>query len=65
MADFLMVGVDTYPFEGLIPRPSEPMGVPSLFFSPSTAPIRNFDAAFKLNGRIEVSNMIRLVNELF
>lgn len=36
MADLLAPGVDTSPFKGLILRPQEPVGAPSLF-SPNMA----------------------------
>lgn len=63
--DLLTMGVYTSPFQGVIPRPLELVGVPSLFYSPRNGSVYNIKIAPGLNGFTEVPNMVRLVNEAF
>lgn len=50
MVDFLSEGFDASPFEGLIPRPTKPVGETSLAFSGHDL-VHSIDTAFKFNDR--------------
>lgn len=63
--DLLKGGLDTSPFEGLLARPQEPVGFPSLFYSPVMARLIISQLLPSLASVTEVSDMVRLVNEAF
>lgn len=63
--DLLKGDLDTSPFEGLLARPEEQVGVPSLFYSPIMAQLIISQLLTSLASTTEVSNMVRLVNEAF
>lgn len=63
--DLLEASINTSPFKGLIPRPLEPVGPPSLFYSPSTAQFIILTLLLNLIAATEVFDMVRLVNEAF
>lgn len=65
ITDLLTTGMDTSPFEGLIPRPSEPIGVPSLFYSPSVAQHIISTLILNVVASNEVSDMVHSFNEAF
>lgn len=64
-ASMLKGDLDTSPFEGLLARPEEPVGVPSLFYSPVMAQLIISQLLTSLASAIEFSDMVRLVNEAF
>lgn len=57
----LVTEANTSSFNGLIPRPSEPIGAYSLFFSPSTAHYVISTMLLSLIAASEVTDMVRLV----
>lgn len=59
-----MPEVDTSPFKGLL-RPLEPVGAPSLFFSPIMAQYVISTLLLYLMDAMKVSDMVQLVNEAF
>lgn len=61
MTTLLVSEANVSPFEGLVSRPSEPIGAPSLYFFPGMGQhiMSNLMAIAK------VSNRVRLVNEAF
>lgn len=65
IAALLAGGVDTSLFEGLAPRPSESVGAPLLFYSPSTVYCVISMLLLNSMATTEVSDMVRVVNEAF
>lgn len=66
MTALLATEGDTSPCEGLIPKPSEPIGAPpSLLFSPNTAEYVTSMLLLNLMATTEVFEMVLLVNEAF
>lgn len=61
----LVTKANTSLFEGLIPRPLEPVGAPSFFFSPSTAWYMISTLVLDLMAANEIPDIVRLVNEAF
>lgn len=59
------VGGLYFSLRGLNFQTSEPVGAPSLFFSPSTAQYVILTLLLNLKAVEEVSNMFRLVNKVF
>lgn len=63
--NLLTEGLHTFPFEGQLARPEEPIGVPSLLCSPFMAQLIISPLLTSLASTMEISDMLRLVNEDF
>lgn len=63
--NLLTKGLDTSPFEGLLARPEEPVGVPFLFYSPLMAQLLISLLLTSLASATEISDIVWLVNEAF
>lgn len=65
MISLLVSGKDDSLFEGMVPRPLEPMGAPSCYFHSIMSRHAISTMISNLKTETKVSDMVRLVNETF